>query len=40
MHYDFTKRPQSTFLSCPKDLENIIRKLFVEDKEFAEYKGV
>ena len=23
MHYDFTKRPQSTFLSCPKDLENI-----------------
>ena len=36
MHYDFTKRPQSTFLSCPKDLENIIRKLFVEDKEFAE----
>ena len=29
--------PKSSFLSCEKDLESIIRKLFIEDKTVSNY---
>lgn len=33
MHTDLTKKFQSSFLSCEKDTETILRRLFVENKE-------
>lgn len=35
MHVDLTKKPQSSFLSCGKDTELILRKLFVENRRYS-----
>ena len=36
MHKNLIKEPQSSFLSCEKDMEIILRKLFVDSKPHSD----
>lgn len=36
MHYNLNKELKSSFLSCGKDTETILKKLFIEDRQHAE----